>query len=155
MSGLGGMTAVAAGPWNGHAATTTGEETTTEGSDRLAQVLSVSAPEGRTRYTYDRAGNRLSLTRRGSTTTWSYDQADRFRLTTGYHVDPHGNVTISPASRIATTRPIACWKPPAGAPCSPPATMGTACARSRARGWWAAVPSTRPPTSIDIKILRY
>jgi len=69
---------------------------TTYGYDHLYRLTGVTAPNGPTSGSYDAAGNRLSRTRAGATQSWSYHSADRFRLSTGAHVDNNGNVTIMP-----------------------------------------------------------
>ncbi len=99
--GLGVMNLAVAGAWHGLAATTSHLVSTTYGYDHLYRLTGVTAPNGPTSYGYDAAGNRLSRTRAGATQSWSYDSADRFRLSTGAHVDNNGNVTIMPGSVYA------------------------------------------------------
>ncbi len=48
----------------------------TYGYDRLYRLTSAAGPDGQRTYTYDPAGNRVSLTS-GGTTTYGYDRSDR------------------------------------------------------------------------------
>jgi RHS repeat-associated protein len=62
--------------------------------DRLYQLTGVTPPGTPTTYSYDPVGNRLSRVR-GSSTSYSYDQADRIQSAGGmsYTLNANGNTT--------------------------------------------------------------
>ena len=90
------MTLAVAGTWDGLAANSSHLVSTTYGYDHLYRLTNVTAPNGPTSYTYDPVGNRLSRTRDGANQSWTFDHADRFKLSSGAIVDNNSNVTIIP-----------------------------------------------------------
>ncbi len=62
--------------------------------DRLYRLTGEIAPDLKVSYTYDPAGNRLSMTRNGVVTAYTYDRADRITTAGGvrYIVDANGNL---------------------------------------------------------------
>jgi RHS repeat-associated protein len=63
--------------------------------DRLYRLTSVAGPDGSRSYTYDPAGNRLSRVVSGTSTSYTYDRADRLTSagSAGVTVDANGNLT--------------------------------------------------------------
>ncbi|MCC6174086.1 MAG: hypothetical protein IT305_02175 [Chloroflexi bacterium] len=70
-------------------------QTLTYGYDRLNRLTSAAGgPAGTTSYSYDPVGNRLTRVRGSTTTSYSYDRADRIASAGGvsYSVDANGNL---------------------------------------------------------------
>jgi|GEM_PF-959907 len=92
VTGLGGMTAAAAGANHSLTLVTPPGGTAAYQYDQLYRLTNVTAPGRSASYAYDPLGNRTALKQRGTTTTYTYDTADRL-TSSGYSSDNNGNLT--------------------------------------------------------------
>jgi YD repeat-containing protein len=104
-SGLSDITAISSGWYHGLAlAGALVSQTTTYSYDKLYRLTAVDAPGSGldTSYSYDPAGNRLSMIRINST-SYSYDRADRITAagSVSYTVNANGNLTARGSDSFA------------------------------------------------------
>jgi YD repeat-containing protein len=96
VTGVSGMTAIAAGRWHTLALETPRPGWITSYTfDGMYRVTSGGVPGFPTSYAYDSVGNRLTSTPSVASTACTYDKADRIQTVGGttYTVDANGNLT--------------------------------------------------------------